>query len=55
MTVPYRAILQKRFGYGIELNPEYFVDGAHYCKAAEHKMNIPSLFDVLNTERSEVA
>jgi len=48
MTVPYRAILKKRYGIGIELNPQYFCDGAHYCKAAEEEMNMPSLFDVLD-------
>ncbi|QTE37506.1 DNA methyltransferase [Mucilaginibacter gossypii] len=50
MTVPYRAILQKRIGYGIELNSSYFVDGAHYCKAAEHQMSIPTLFDAIQAE-----
>ncbi|CDN79516.1 DNA methyltransferase [Elizabethkingia anophelis] len=47
-TVPYRAILKKRFGIGIELNSGYFFDGASYCKAAEEKMNMPSLFDLLD-------
>lgn len=47
MTVPYRAILQKRFGVGFELNPSYFVDGAAYCKAAEQQMGMPTLFDIL--------
>ncbi|WP_312750499.1 DNA methyltransferase [Epilithonimonas hominis] len=50
-TVPYRAILKKRYGYGIELNSGYFFDGASYCRAAEDKMNMPSLFDFL--EESE--
>ena len=50
MTVPYRAILQGRYGYGVELNPSYFLDGAGYCKGAEYKINIPSLFDVLEEE-----
>lgn len=45
MTVPYRAIMQKRFGIGFELNPSYFLDGLTYCKAADMKQNIPSLFD----------
>jgi hypothetical protein len=45
MTVPYRAIIKKRYGYGIELNPSYFMDGAAYCKAAENKVNVPTLFD----------
>lgn len=45
-TVPYRAILQKRFGMGCELNPGYFLDGATYCRAAEERVNMPTLFDV---------
>lgn len=48
MTVPYRAILKGRHGKAIELNPSYFLDGAQYCKAAEEKVNIPSLFDLIN-------
>lgn len=47
MTVPYRAVLQKRFGVAFELNPAYFLDGAHYCKAAEMQVNTPTLFDTL--------
>jgi hypothetical protein len=54
MTVPYRAILQKRHGFGIELSPSYFVDGAHYCKAAEHQVSVPTLFDAIKVE-GEVA
>lgn len=48
MTVPYRAILQGRFGIGVELNPGYFLDGALHCAAAEDKIAIPSLFDLLD-------
>lgn len=51
-TVPYRAILNGRYGYGIELAPNYWLDGASYCKAAEHKVNMPSLFDVLELEKA---
>jgi DNA modification methylase len=40
-TVPYRAILKKRIGYGIELSHTYFLDGASYCKAAELEVNLP--------------
>lgn len=47
MTVPYRAIKKGRYGIGIELSPQYFLDGAVYCKAAEQNVNMPSLFDVL--------
>ena len=50
MTVPYRAILKKRYGIGIELNHQYFCDGALYCRAAEEEMNMPSLFDVIDVE-----
>jgi hypothetical protein len=48
MTVPYRAILQGRFGLGVELNPGYFMDGALHCAAAEDKVALPSLFDLLD-------
>lgn len=44
-TVPYRAILQGRYGMGIELSHSYFLDAAMYCKAAEDKIQMPSLFD----------
>ncbi len=47
MTVPMRAILLERYGIGFELNPAYFLDGAAYCKAAESKINTPTLFDTL--------
>ncbi|PZR94152.1 MAG: DNA methylase N-4 [Stutzerimonas stutzeri] len=52
MTVPYRAILQGRKGLGVELNPQYFLDGAMHCAAAEDKIAIPSLFDLLDAERA---
>jgi DNA modification methylase len=45
MTVPYRAILKKRYGVGTELSARYFLDGANYCKAAEDEISIPSLFE----------
>jgi len=47
MTVPYRAILKNRKGLAFELNHSYFVDGASYCKAAENKVGMPTLFDTL--------
>lgn len=46
MTVPYRAIMKGRYGIGFELNPGYFADGAAYCKSAEVKQSMPSLFDL---------
>ena len=47
MTVPYCAIKAKRRGIGIELAPNYFMDGAAYCAAAERELSMPSLFDAL--------
>jgi hypothetical protein len=49
MTVPYRSVLANRRGYGIELNPSYFTDGAAYCKAAEREISMPSLLDFEDT------
>jgi hypothetical protein len=46
MTVPERAIRQKRRGVGIELATNYFLDGLAYCQAAEREMSMPSLFDL---------
>jgi DNA modification methylase len=45
-TVPYRAILKRRFGVGTELSARYFCDAAHYCKAASEQMAMPELFDI---------
>ena len=53
MTVPYRAILLNRKGKGIELNHSYFLDGVQYCKSAENKMDMPSLFDMLEEPQKE--
>lgn len=47
MTVPYRALLKGRRGMGVELNHRYFLDGCAYLKAAEQKMSMPTLFDLL--------
>jgi DNA modification methylase len=55
MTVPYRAILNGRYGIGIELNHTYFLDGAQYCKAADEKINMPSLFDFIEIENMSSA
>ncbi|MCD8386258.1 MAG: DNA methylase N-4 [Bacteroidales bacterium] len=47
MTVPYRAIQKGRKGWGIELSPQYFLDGAAYCQAADTEIKVPSLFDTV--------
>lgn len=50
MSVPYRAILKGRKGYASELNPQYFMDGVSYLRGAVAKMNMPSLFDIVDVE-----
>ncbi|MDR6952313.1 DNA modification methylase [Ancylobacter sp. 3268] len=52
MTVPYRALLKGRRGYGIELSPTYFRDGMKYCEAAANQVAMPGLFDLLDVEAS---
>lgn len=54
-TVPYRAILKKRIGLGFELNPQYFMDGVQYCRAAEVNESMPTLFDLTENNESESA
>jgi DNA modification methylase len=46
MTVPYRAVMLGRIGYGVELSPTYFEDGLKYLNAAEQSLNAPTLFDM---------
>ena len=45
-TVPYTAVLMGRRGYGIELNEQYWRDSVSYCKAAEQRVSMPTLFDM---------
>ena len=45
-TVPVRAMKLGRRGAGSELNPAYFADQVHYCRAMERELSIPSLFDM---------
>jgi DNA modification methylase len=47
MTVPYCALKLGRRGYGIELNPAYYLDGAAYCASVEREIQMPGLFDAL--------
>jgi hypothetical protein len=52
-TVAYRAIQLGRRGVSIELNENYFLDGAAYCKAAEIDVNSPTLFELNEIEEEE--
>lgn len=46
-TVPYIAVLNRRIGYGIELNADYWTDSKSYLMDAERKVLTPTLFDYL--------
>jgi DNA modification methylase len=54
MTVPVRAVRLGRRGIGIELNRNYYLDGAAYCQAAEMKALSPTLFDLAELESEPV-
>ena len=47
MTVPMVSVKMGRYGYGIELNPEYYRDGVGYLQAAEDEIMTPTLFDFI--------
>ena len=47
MTVPMTAVKMGRYGYGIELNHDYFRDGVGYLQAAENEIDAPTLFDFM--------
>jgi len=47
MTVPMTAVKMGRYGYGIELNPDYYRDGVGYLQAAEDEREMPTLFDFM--------
>lgn len=51
-TVVYQAVLQGRRGYGSELNTDYWRDSIAYCRAAEQKVSMPTLFDLLGAEEA---
>lgn len=55
MTVPYRAILKGRRGQASELSDTYFRDGTRYCREAEAKRAIPTMFDMLGLDDLEAA
>ena len=48
MTVPMTAVKMERYGYGIELNADYFRDGVGYLEAAECDISAPTLFDFMD-------
>lgn len=47
-TVPMTAIKMGRYGYGIELNSDYYRDGLGYMEAAAREIDQPTLFDFMS-------
>ena len=52
-TVPSIAVKMKRYGYGTELNEQYFRDGVDYCQQAETDIDTPTLFDFLDMKEGD--
>jgi DNA modification methylase len=52
-TVPYRAVLAGRYGIGVELAHNYWLDACYYCKAGEDKRRSPGLFDIIDGGKVE--
>lgn len=46
-STAYKALEMGRKCVSIELNSEYFKDGLSYVHAMNHKLNVPTLFDVI--------
>lgn len=53
MTVPMTAVKMDRYGYGDELNLDYFRDGVGYLQAAEEEIETPTLFDFMGRNENE--
>ena len=47
-TVPYMAVKMGRYGWGTELNTDYFRDGVGYLQSAETERDVPTLFDFVS-------
>ena len=47
-STAYKALEMGRNAISVELNPEYYDDGLFYLKSIEYKINVPTLFDLLD-------
>lgn len=47
-STAYKALEMERKAISTELNPNYYDDGLFYLKSIEYKINVPTLFDVLD-------
>lgn len=50
MTVPYIAMQEGRQGFATELNQDYFADGVAHLRRMEHKLTVPTLWDLVEME-----
>lgn len=46
-STPYVALEMEREAVSAELNPDYYDDGLFYLKSIEYKINMPTLFDLI--------
>jgi len=46
-STAYKALEMGRNAISTELNPQYYDDGLYYLKSIEYKINVPTLFDIL--------
>lgn len=51
-STAYKALEMGRKAVSAELNPDYYDDGLFYLKSIEYKINVPTLFDVLELENA---
>ena len=47
-STAYKALEMERKAISTELNPNYYDDGLFYLKSIEYKINVPTLFDMLD-------
>jgi DNA modification methylase len=47
-STAYKSLEMGRKCISAELNPEYYEDGLFYLKSIEYKINVPTLFDLVN-------
>lgn len=51
-STAYTALEMGRDAISAELNPDYYDDGLFYLKSIEYKINMPTLFDILQHEQA---
>jgi DNA modification methylase len=54
-STPYKALEMDRRAVSVELNSEYFKDGCFYVNSMQHKLTMPTLFDLLPDENKKTA